>query len=96
MTHYKSWAEQPFYLMAKKWDANCTYCEMDFLEAILQFRNMPIQEALESENYIIKVLAIMDRRVGKRTLSRILEEATYNDFPSWVRQFYDLRLSLTD
>lgn len=82
--------------MKPKWDANCTYCEMDFLEAVLQFRNMPIQEALESQNYIIKVLAIMDRRVGKRTLSRILEEATYNDFPAWVRQFYELRLSKID
>lgn len=73
--------------MKPRWDANCTYCEMDFLEAVLQFRNLPIQEALESENYIIKVLAIMDRRVGKRTLSKILEEAVYNDFPTWVRQF---------
>lgn len=82
--------------MKSKWDANCTYYEMDFLEAVLQFRNMPIQEALESENYIIKVLAIMDRRVGKRTLSRILEEAAYNDFPAWVRQFYELRLSQID
>lgn len=82
--------------LKSKWDANCTYCEMDFLEAVLQFRNMPIQEALESENYIIKVLAIMDRRVGKRTLSRILEEAAYNDFPAWVRQFYELRLSKID
>lgn len=82
--------------MKPKWDANCTYCEMDFLEAVLQFRNMPIQEALESENYIIKVLAIMDRRVGKRTRSRILEEAAYNEFPAWVRQFYDLRLSQID
>ena len=82
--------------MKSKWDANCTYYEMDFLEAVLQFRNMPIQEALESENYIIKALAIMDRRVGKRTLSRILEEAAFNDFPAWVRQFYDLRLSQID
>jgi len=82
--------------MKHKWDANCTYCEMDFLEAVLQFRNMPIQEALESENYIIKVLAIMDRRVGKMTRSRILEEAAYNEFPAWVRQFYDLRLSQID
>ncbi len=82
--------------MKSKWDANCTYYEMDFLEAVLQFRNMPIQEALESENYIIKALAIMDRRVGKRTLSKILEEAAFNDFPAWVRQFYELRLSQID
>ncbi|WP_312938967.1 hypothetical protein [Oscillibacter sp.] len=79
--------------MKPTWDANCTYYEMDFLKAVLQFRNLPIQEALESENYIIKVLAIMDRRVGKRTLSTILENEAYKDFPAWVRQFYELRLS---
>ncbi|WP_369283579.1 hypothetical protein [Oscillibacter sp. GMB15532] len=82
--------------MKPTWDANCTYCEMDFLEAVLQFRNMPIQEALTSENYIIRVLAIMDRRVGKRTLLKILEDEAYKDFPAWVRQFYELRLSKID
>ena len=82
--------------MKPKWDANCTYCEMDFLEAVLKFRNMPIQEALASENYIIRVLAIMDRRVGKRTLLKILEDEAYKAFPSWVRQFYELRLSQMD
>lgn len=82
--------------MKPTWDANCTYCEMDFLEAVLKFRSMPIQEALESENYIIKVLAIMDRRVGKRTLSKILDDEAYKDYPAWVRQFYELRLSQMD
>ncbi len=75
------------------WDADCTYCNMDFLDAALQFRSLPIQCALESENYIIKILAIMDRRVGKRTLSRIAEAKEYEKYPAWVRQFYTLRLS---
>lgn len=79
--------------MKPKWDANCTYCEMDFLDAVLQFRNLPIQVALESENYIIRILAIMDRRVGKRTLLKILNDAAYKDLPAWVYQFYELRLS---
>ncbi|QIB69683.1 hypothetical protein Ami103574_10275 [Aminipila butyrica] len=82
--------------MKPKWDVNCTYCEMDFLEAVLQFRNLPIQAALESENYIIKVLAIMDRRVGKRTRLQLRTDATYLTFPDWVRQFYELRLGQVD
>lgn len=82
--------------MKPQWDANCTYCEMDFLEAVLLFRNMPIQEALQSENYLIRALAIMDRRVGKRTLSKIREEESYKNFPDWVRQFYELRLLQID
>jgi hypothetical protein len=78
--------------MKPKWDADCTYCEMDFLDAALQFRNMAVQTALKSENYIIKILAIMDRRVGKRTLLRIADEKEYEKYPAWVRQFYKLRL----
>lgn len=76
-----------------KWDAAGTYCEMDFLNAVLLFRNMSIQEALRSENYIIKIFAILDRRVGKRTLAKLADEAEYRQYPEWVRQFYELRLS---
>ena len=79
--------------MKPKWDADCTYWEMDFLNAVLQFRNMPVQVALESDNYIIKILAIMDRRVGKRTLLQTVADPVYKKFPAWVRQFYELRLS---
>lgn len=79
--------------MKPKWDADCTYCEMDFLDAILQFRNMSVQAALKSENYIIKILAIMDRRVGKRALLQTAADAKYKKLPTWVQQFYELRLS---
>lgn len=76
-----------------KWDAQATYHEMDFLDAALTFRSMAISNALESENYIIKILAIMDRRVGQRTLRQIAEEGTYRQYPEWVKQFYELRLT---
>ncbi len=88
----KLFSEEMITKLKPKWDADCTYCEMDFLHAVLQFRNMPIQAALESENYIIKILAIMDRRIGKRTLLRIADEKEYEKYPAWVRQFYELRL----
>ena len=78
--------------MKPKWDTDCTYCEMNFLDAALQFRNIPVQTALESENYIIKILAIMDRRIGKRTLLRIADAKEYEEYPAWVQQFYELRL----
>lgn len=72
------------------WDNNCTYCEMDFLIAALQFRNLPIQEALKSENYMIKILAILDKRVGKRKLEQLKANGEYLAYPEWVRQFYRL------
>ncbi len=80
--------------MKQRWDADLTYCDMDFLEAALQFRNMTIRQALASENGIIRILAIMDRRVGRRTLKQIALAKEYKEYPEWVRQFYELRLSL--
>ena len=77
------------------WDAACTYCEWDFLKAVLEFRNLSIRDALRSENYIIKTLAILDRRVGKRTLQKIQDAREYDQYPVWVRQFFELRFSVT-
>lgn len=79
--------------LKNKWDESCTYCEMDFLSAVLEFRNLSIQDALCSENCIIRILAIMDKRVGKRTLQKIKYEKAYRTYPEWVRRFYELRLS---
>jgi hypothetical protein len=79
--------------MKPQWDNNCTYSEMDFLDAALQFRNMTIKDALESENFIIKIFAILDKRIGKRTLAQIKERNEYMSYPVWVQQFYQLRLS---
>ena len=58
----------------------------------MEFRNLSIQDALKSEDYIIKTLAILDKRVGKRTLQKIKEAEKYKNYPEWARQFYELRL----
>ena len=68
--------------------------EWDFLQAAVDFLQMPIADALSSENYLVKILAIMDRRVGKRTLQKLAEDGEYKSYPEWVRQFYELRLIL--
>jgi hypothetical protein len=82
--------------MKPKWDEDGTYYEMDFLKAVLQFRSMAIQEALQSDNYIIKILAILDRRIGKRTLKRIADDKEYEKYPGWVQRFYILRLMVSN
>lgn len=89
---HESWNKMEEQLKPK-WDADCTYSEMDFLAAALEFRNMAIKDALESENFIIRVLAILDRRIGKRTLAQIKRSNGYQQYPAWVQQFYNLRLS---
>lgn len=76
----------------EKWDRDCTYYEMDFLDAALRYRNLPVKEALESDDFLLKIFAIMDKRIGKRTLRTIAELEEYKEYPAWVRQFYGLRL----
>lgn len=76
------------------WDAHCVYSEWDFLASALEFRNLSIQDALKSENYIVRILAILDKRTGQRTLRAILDAREYENDPDWVKLFYRLRMGL--
>lgn len=80
--------------LKEKWDADMTYHDGNFLSAATAFLQMPILEAPYSENYMVRIFAILDRRVGKRTLRKIKEEGAYQGYPSWVKQFYELRLGM--
>ena len=73
------------------WDVNCTHCESDFIAAVQALFHLSIEEALVSENYIVKILAIMDRRTGKRVLKRIKDSGDFAGYPDWVQTFYKLR-----
>lgn len=75
------------------WDKNKTYHDIDFLNAALEFICLPISEALESDRYIVRIFAILDRRVGKRTLEKIRQQGAYLSYPEWVKQFYTIRLN---
>lgn len=81
--------------LKSQFDQNCTYCDMNFLAAALNFRDLSIQDALQSENLIICILAVLDKRVGKRTLQRIASEGSYKKLPQWVQRFYTLRFSVS-
>ena len=70
-------------------ETKCIFSQYDFIEAAKKFLNSPIQESLKSNNPIIKSLALLDRRVGKRTLN-MLKESMKNE-SELVRYFYNLR-----
>ena len=80
--------------LREKWDRGCVYCEKDFTGAATEYLNMSVDEALGSSDMIIRCLAVMDRRVGKRTLRKIRDSGEYLTLPDWVRQFYELRLNI--
>ena len=74
-------------------DANCTYCNYDFIDAVLKFINLSINDALLSDNYIIKLLAVLDRRTGKRTLKQLKESYEYLNYPEWFSFFINCDLN---
>lgn len=56
-----------------------------FYEAFYMFQNQSIQKSLASENPIVRMLAVLDRRVGKRQLPA-LEEAIDRQL-EWIQFF---------
>ena len=73
----------------KKVEEQDIFLQYDFLEAVERFLNSPIEESLKSDNSIVKALALIDRRVGKRTLNMLKE--SIKDESEFVRYFYRLR-----
>lgn len=59
-------------------------------DAIREYRNQQIQKSLASENPLVRMFAVMDRRVGKRTLKKLASQV--KDQPEWLQFFYKLRL----
>lgn len=96
---YNHWKETGVWdfeapVLMEKWNREATFTEYDFLDAAMHFLQLPIQEALVSDNYLIRVFAIMDKRVGKRTLEAIKKSGEYESYPQWVRRFYELSLEI--
>lgn len=66
------------------------YTDSEFASALKEYRNSDISISLSSENPIVRMFAILDRRVGKRTLEKLKE--TMSCQPEWLQFFYKLRI----
>lgn len=62
----------------------------DFGNAVTEYFSNPIQQSLQSNDMLVRMLAIMDRRVGLRTLKKLKQ--TVDELPEWLQYFYNLRL----
>ena len=63
----------------------------EFSDALTQYRSLNISEAIYADSPIIRMFAILDRRLGKRTLQKLAEEI--NMQPEWLQYFYRLRMN---
>lgn len=85
------WAE--FWTLLDKYsiDERTEYTDEEFSGALKEYRNQDIQISINSNNPLVRMLAVLDRRIGKRTLQNIKDSV--QDQPEWLRQFYLLRLN---
>lgn len=71
--------------------AQTALCKSNFNDIANRFLTISIEESLESNDILLNVLALMDRRVGKKRLLKMSEEMRLKH--PIVRYFYELRLS---
>ena len=61
-----------------------------FYQAFYEFDNQSIAKSLASENLLVRIFAILDRRVGKRTLFKIKQNIESE--PEIFQIFYNIRI----
>lgn len=66
------------------------YTDEEFCDALKEYRNQNIQASIRSDNPLVRMFAVLDRRIGTRTLSEM--GASFGDQPEWLQQFYRFRL----
>ena len=64
------------------------------MKYVHQFLNvLSIDEAIVSDNYFIRLLAMLDSRLGKRRIRKIAEHI--ENEPEWFRKWIGLRLGIS-
>ena len=84
------WSE--FWALLDKYTINdrTEYTDNEFCEALEIYRSQDINNSITSCNPLVRMFAILDRRIGKRTLNKLKNEISKQPF--WLQQFYELRI----
>ena len=64
--------------------------QRSFYRAFEEFTTQSIEDSLDSENAIVRMFAVLDRRVGKRRLLKLTDRISAE--PEWLKAFYLIRL----
>ena len=62
-----------------------------FYKAFKEFDNQSIEKSLCSENLLVRIFAVLDRRVGKRKLISMKE--TIENEPDSIKEFFAIRIN---
>ena len=66
------------------------YTDGEFCDALEKYRKSDIMAGIRSPDPIVRMFALFDRRVGKRTLEKLEEET--RDWPDWLQELYRMRM----
>ncbi len=82
-----------FWVLFKKVDLTQReeYTDDEFCDALAEYRNQDIQSSVSSENPIVRMFAVLDRRIGKRILLSL--KGQIESQPKWLQAFYNLRVN---
>lgn len=69
--------------------AEGVFAQYDFFDSLEEYFSSSIEKALNSTDMVIKILSLIDRRIGKRTLQK-LSESIKNE-SDIIKYFYQLR-----
>ena len=69
---------------------NGFFSEFDFYEAVNIYLNISIEDAIKSENILVRALSMLDKRLGKRRLKKIYENIEKEN--NLVKKFYNIRV----
>ncbi|HBI85613.1 MAG TPA: hypothetical protein DDX71_04910 [Ruminococcus sp.] len=81
----EAWRQAPYDVM----DSGEFY-QMDFYRAFSEYDSQSIAESLQSQNAVVRMFALLDRRTGKRTLEAL--RIPMRSQPEWLQMIYYLRL----
>ena len=70
--------------------AEAVFDQRCFYQAFEEFDNQNIDKSLSSDNLIVRIFAVLDRRVGKRRL--ISMRAIMEEQPPVFQEFYAIRM----
>lgn len=66
------------------------FYQNDFYRAFDEFEQRSIADSLQSENALVRMFALLDRRTGRRTLEKLREQMQQE--PQWLQMIYFIRL----
>ncbi|MBR3781367.1 MAG: hypothetical protein IKK63_09230 [Clostridia bacterium] len=72
-------------------ESKTEFDDEEFCEALKIYRELPIEKSIVHENPLVRMFAVFDRRIGKRTIKKLSE--TTEKQPIWLRELYMLRVN---